>query len=54
MCLQHWQTWSAASIWQDIHERMQAAARRGVTVEETLSCIRQPWWTWPDKLYQDR
>jgi tryptophan halogenase len=41
-------------IWQDIYERMQAAASRGVTVEETLSCIRQPWWTWPDKLYQDR
>jgi tryptophan halogenase len=39
--------------WEQIYERMQAAASRGVTIEETLSTIRAPWWQWPANLYQE-
>jgi tryptophan halogenase len=40
-------------VWHDIYQRLQAAAVQALTVEEALSCIRQPWWQWPANLYND-
>jgi tryptophan halogenase len=38
-------------VWEQIYERMQTAARQGVTVPEGLSFIRQPGWQWREGLY---
>jgi tryptophan 7-halogenase len=41
-------------VWHDIYQRLQAAAGQALTVDEALSCIRQPWWQWPVNLYNDQ
>ena len=39
------------SIWKNLSRRFDTAARKGMTVPETLGVIRHPWWKWPGNVY---